>query len=362
MKKSFKSFLIVSIVLLLLIGLLFFVYKTKSFSGYNQLVDRIISSVTGLFGTHTENNVSESDSAEDFYEFADIDFSEFPDIDITKKNPVFCGHFYGSISDLFDDNESETMSRLPDTSLPLFKINDFELKAKNFLYNSKWKYIVEPFSFGKYLAVFTGEPELQIFSLTSGMIYECEVPVYPDKILCFNEDALVFSGRDGEKYYFSFTGEPLFAANRGEVRISPKESFYPDEKCAAAIRSRLDMWTDKKIEKLPSVSFFATGTGAAGTSALYDNEAGLAIYAYSPDVQGKYKVGFADEKGIWSNCSAFVFVFLQDGEMLSMSFEYYADKPQVEVNLSDREIYYFVCGAMNDSEIPENTRIAVRGL
>ncbi|MCR4713486.1 MAG: hypothetical protein K5751_03805 [Treponemataceae bacterium] len=362
MKKTFKTFLIICIILLFLIGLLFFVYRAKSFYGYNQLVDRIISSVAGLFGNHAEIDVSESNSSEDFCEFADIDFSNFPDIDVSQKNPVFSGKFYGLISNLLDDSETETTTSLSDTGLPLFKISDFELKAKNFLYDSEWKYIVEPFLFGKYLAVFTGEPGLQIFSLSSGMIYECEVPVYPDKILYFNENSLIFSGRDGEKYYFSFTGEPLFATNPGEVRISPKESFYPDEKCAAAIKSRLDMWTDKKIDKLPPVSFFATGSGTAGTSAVYDNETGLSIYAYSPTEQGKYKVGFADEKGTWSNCSAFVFVFLQDGEMLSMSFEYYADKPQVEVNLSDREIYYFVCGAMNDSEIPENTRIAVRGL
>ena len=349
MKKSQNNFLIVLVIFLASIALLFFVYKAGTFSHYNALVDHVIGDIAGLFGARSKISMDNDESSEDFNEFPDIDFSEYSDIDIAEKNPVFCGRY--SVSAPASAEKVQAW----------FKTSDFDVRARCFSYKSEWRYIAEPFVFGKYFAIFTGEPELQIFNYSSGLIYSCPVPVYPDKILFFDENLLVFAGRDGETYYFSFTGEPMSDANNSEIRKSPKEYFYPDEKCTAAIKSRLDMWTDKKVDKLPAVSFFPAGTDV-GTSALYDIESGLSVFAYSPALQGKYKVGFADADGAWSDCSAFVFVFLQDGEMLSMSFEYYADKPQVEVNLSDKEIYYFVCGNMSTSEIPENTRIAIRGL
>ena len=319
---------------------------------FNGIVDSVINRVASLFGNQFTDEPNKDDLDEYFEEFTD-DFENLPEIDISQKNPVFCGKYSGSTANF--------PSGIPDARW--FKVSDYEVRAKRFSHSSEWKYISESYVFCKFFAIFTGEPELQIFDITSGLIYKCDVPVYPDKILCFDEKSLVFSGRDGESYYFSFTGEKLFN-NNTEAPKSMKDFFTPDEKCTAAIKSRLDMWTDKKIDKLPPVSFFPTSSGSntSVTSCSYDSEDGLAIYVYSPSVQGKYRIGFTDENGAWSDCSAFVFVFLQDGEMLSMSFEYYADKPQVEVHLSDKEIYYFVCGNMNDSVIPENTRIAVKGL
>lgn len=354
MKKS-HNFLVVLIFFLALIGLLFFVYKVGTFTYYNQIVDDIIGRIAGLFGKQFDAEAHNDGSSEYIEEFAEIDETAYPDIDIAHKNPVFCGIYSLSLPNNLAEPSADNADKV------LFKVEDYEVRARHFSNKSEWRYITEPCVFGKYFAVFTGEPELQIFNISTGMIYKCETPAYPEKILRFDEDILVFTGRDGETYYFSFTGEPL-KTTKTETNKTPKDLFYPDEKCSSAIKSRLDMWTDKKIDKLPSVSFFPAENGSASTSALYDTETGLSVYAYSPTVQGKYKVGFADENGAWSDCSAYVFVFLQDGELLSMSFEYYADKPQVEVNLSDKEIYYFVCGSMSESEIPENTRIAVRGL
>ena len=354
MKKS-HNFLLVLIFFLALIGLLFFVYKAGTFSYYNQIVDDIISRVSALFGKQFDDEPDKDIPPEYIEEFAEIDEGAYPDIDFTHIKPVFCGKYSAPVT----NNQADKSAENKDTSL--FKVNDFEVRAKHFSYSSEWRYITEPYVLGKYFAIFTGEPELQVFNISSGMIYKCDVPAYPDKILRFDEQMLIYSGRDGETYYFILNGEPLKTANDG-MKKTPKDIFYPDEKCSSAIKSRLDMWTDKKIDKLPSVLFFPSENGSASTSALFDSEAGLSVYAYSPSVQGKYKVGFTDENGVWSDCSAYVFVFLQDGELLSMSFEYYADKPQVEVNLSDKEIYYFVCGIMSESEIPENTRIAVKGL
>jgi hypothetical protein len=349
-KKNHNGF-VGLLIFLALIAMLTFVYMVGTFSHFNSFVDSIISGVAGLFGKQIEQDVITEDEAENFDELIIVDTEDYPEIDISQKNPVFCGKYIGN---------TDTFS-IKRPNATLFKVTGFDVKTKHFSYSSGWKYISEPVMFSKYLAIFTGEPELQIFDITSNLIYSCAVPVYPDKIVHFDSDIIIFNGRDGNTYYFEWNGKTAINKEDASTRKSPKEMFNPDSKCSAAIKSRLDMWTDKKIDKLPSVSFFPTGN-ESGTTTLYDSSTGLSIYAFSPLEQGKYKIGFAEENGTWSDCRAFVFVFLQDGEMLSMSFEYYADKPQVEVSLSDNELYYIVCGNMDGVEIPENTVIAVKGM
>ena len=350
MKKNHSGF-VGLLNFLALIAMLTFVYMVGTFSHFNSLVDSIINGIAGLFGKQIEKEVVTEDEAEHFDELIITDIEDYPDIDITQKNPVFCGRYTGNTDIL----------RISQPNASLFKVTGFDVKTKHFSYSSGWKYISEPVMFSKYLAIFTGEPELQIFDITSNLIYSCVVPVYPDKIVHFDADIIVFSGRDGNTYYFDLNGKTVKNNENKKTIKTPKEMFNPDSKCTAAIKSRLDMWTDKKLDVLPAVSFFPTETDS-GTTALYDSSTGLSIYAFTPAEQGKYKIGFAEENGTWSDCRAFVFVFLQDGEMLSMSFEYYADKPQVEVSLSDNELYYIVCGNMDGVEISENTVIAVKGL
>ena len=341
-------------IFLAVVLLLFIVYKAGSFHVYNSIIDGIISKVTSLFSKNNFKSEGFSDISNSTALSAppsDALFQETLNIDITDKKPVFCGTYTGNI---LEEASKET---------PGFVTDKFSVKTEKFSYSFDWRIVSSPCSYGSYLAVFTGEPVLNIFNWSKGLVYTCTVPVYPDSIKYFNQDILVFNGRDGNTYYFDLNGKTPDKLEEKKVK-TPKQFFEPDVKCTASILSRLEMWTDKKIEKLPHISFFPTDstTGMQNTSSLYDKDLSLEIYAYSPQIQGRYKIGFADENGSWSTFPAFVFVFLHDGELLTMSFEYYADKPQVEVQLSDNELYYFVCGSMDNSEMPENTCIAVKGM
>lgn len=354
MKKKNRTFLLILLFILIAFFLLFFVYKIGSFSNYTAFVDDMIGRIKSIPGTNdkkseTDGQISGDSEASNLK--PDNSFLMTDNVDITRKNPVFCG--------LYDGTAKEPVSN--DT--PGFITEPYNIRTEKFSYESEWKFITAPCSYGSYMAVFTGEPALNIFSWFDGLLYSCSIPVYPEKIIFFDSDLLVFNSRDGGTYYFDLNGDTHFPSD-SKTTNSLKQLFEPDAKCASSIISRLEMWTDKKMSKLPPVSFFPaeTASGLKNTSSLYDRESALVIYVYSPPVQGRYKVGFADENGNWSSSGAFVFVFLQDGEMLSMNFEYYADKPQVEVNLSENEFYYFVCGSSEGIEIPENTHIAVRGM
>lgn len=353
MKHRQNRFLSFLLIIIAVIAFFFIAYISGSFPIYNNYIDRGISFVKNLFSSNEseKNDDTESSSPETTFYMTSDESEIISKIDLSGKKPVFYGAYTYTPS---DKAESSSNHGLKD-----FDRGVFSIKTEYFTYNSEWKYISDPFVAYPYFALFTGEPQLHLFHFETGLIYNCALPVYPDQILLFDSDSLVFSGRDGNTYRFLFKDEEEAPLKEKAALKSPKELFTPEEKCQSAIKARLDMWTDKKLEELPSISFFPASS--KGLSSPYDIASGLAIYAYSPVTQGKYKVGFMDENGKWEDCHAFVFVFLSDGEMLSMSFEYYADKPYVEVSLSDKELYYFVYGSIQGVEIPENTRVGIEG-
>ncbi|MCR4939363.1 MAG: hypothetical protein K5930_04550 [Treponemataceae bacterium] len=354
MKNNRKGFLIALLLFLLLAAFLFIAYKLETFAFYNEFVDNLFLSDK----EETEGRNSENESSVTLKENVSLPpLSELEEekklagIDLTGKNLLFAGIFDGDVT----SNSSDTPSPVDIMN------NGYSLKTDFFNYVSKWKFISPPYYCNPYIAVFTGEPELLIFDRKERLKYSCPVAVFPDRILEFNSERLVFTGRDGNSYYFVFRDSSDDIPEPIDPSKTPKQFFVPDEKCQSAIMSRLEMWTDKEIEALPPLSFFPAADSSGNVSAEYDISTGLSVYTYSPLSQGRYKVGFMDQNGNWSDYQAFVFVFLSDGEMLNMSFEYYADRPYVETSLSDNELYYFVFGSITEGEIPEKTLVGVKG-
>ena len=57
---------------------------------------------------------------------------------------------------------------------------------------------------------------------------------------------------------------------------------------------------------------------------------------------------------------AFVAVFSEEGELKSVSLDYVADKPQVKIHLSNREVYYIVVGWFPDVEPLTNINLTIQ--
>ena len=351
MKSKRAKFFSVLLILIACAAFFLFVYKAGKFPGFNRFVDSAISLIKSSSEKESYSATNESLEVAPLaptHVSPDL-LAKLQKIDLSNKKAVFDGVYSG----YYNENASS------DVNVAVLQNDGFSVMTESYTYDSDWRYVSNPYTCFPYAAVFTGEPELQLFEYETGLFYSCPVPVYPDEVLLFSSEELIFKGRDENTYRFLFKDASSKTTEK-EIK-TPKQFFVPDSKCEAAIKSRLEMWNEKKIDKLPPVSFFPVYSDDNNTSALYDAAAGLSVYAYSPVEQGKYKIGFMDANENWSDCKAFVFIFLSDGEMLTMSFEYYADKPYTEVSLSAKELYYFVCGNAAETEIPENTRFGLKG-
>lgn len=238
------------------------------------------------------------------------------------------------------------------------------------LYESEWPFVTEPVIHEGTVFTTTAEPAFMIFEHETGeLIAKQDCPVYPGEQAVFDGTMLSLVGRDGKTYLFRLEDDFSLTDMRGEVpadeasetdEIVLNESvsslllkrFTPDKKAADFMANRIKEWVaDEEVKPFPDVRIYTGHINQEGNGNYWAEECDggeTTVFVFSPDKQGVFQIGLADENGGWIKADAFVAVFGEAGDLKQVSIDYVANKPQIKLHLSETEIYYIVTGWARD--------------
>lgn len=323
-----KNLPLILLVIVLLFGLLAAIYVSGTVPNYNGVIDTIFSDIAGLFGGKEKVHTAVSD------------------VTAVSETPV-----------------SSTGKKAPEKALSsdIYEILDkgytLSSAGKNrWYFESSWPIITEPLNYDGKLILITAEPAFIVLSYDTGdIIAKQECPVYPTEKAGMEGSLLTLVGRDGQSYRFQIESDLRFTDMRQHEEDDESMSFLsllkPDQKSVEAITKRLREWTADDERTLPELQVFIGHINREGNGNFYaekNADTDTMLYVFTPDKQGIYQIGLADENGVWIQANAFVAVFGENGDMKQVSIDYVANKPQVKLHLSETEIYYIVAGWAKD--------------
>jgi hypothetical protein len=200
-------------------------------------------------------------------------------------------------------------------------------------------------------------PSLIVIDLQDGrLLLERAVPVYPDGPASVQGGMYLVSGRDGFRYSFVFSGYDGLSGNHEPDVFDTFIPVYADltDQVLESYIKPSSAVTEVMLDKLSNWQGF-TGVKDLPDPQLYIShdapypftQGGL--FVFSPEVQDTYAFGMCDETGSWIQARAFTAIFTDTGEMQAVSLDYVADRPQLSVPLSDREVYYILSGFLTDT-------------
>ena len=174
-------------------------------------------------------------------------------------------------------------------------------------------------------------------------------PVYPSGKTFASKNSFIFEGKN----------QKLFSLNFSDIQNSELQTFKKNNKldfsifdisdeAKSHIKDYISNWISLENDfDLPEVQIIPSELSAVPLS---DDE--LIIFAYCPSWSGIKTVGLCDENSEWINSYTFISIFTNEGEMLGVSMDYVADKPQLELHhsLTDTNFYYFVIGKLSHNE------------
>ncbi len=136
--------------------------------------------------------------------------------------------------------------------------------------------------------------------------------------------------------------------------------LMPDDSARRLMLAGFKNWAGMDTADIPELSFFyPRNSEGSWTYPVVDYSSRL--IPFIPDEQGMYSIGLAQDSGSWISALAFVAVFEENGELLSVSVDYHADRPQVSLHLRDDRMYYIAQGFFTDENpIPEHTVLRVQ--
>ena len=193
-----------------------------------------------------------------------------------------------------------------------------------------------------FVDIFTGKSILN----SENKIYS---PVYPSGKTFASKNSFIFEGKN----------QKLFSLNFSDIQNSELQTFKKNNKldfsifdisdeAKSHIKDYISNWISLENDfDLPEVQIIPSELSAVPLS---DDE--LIIFAYCPSWSGIKTVGLCDENSEWIKSYTFISIFTDEGEMLSVSMDYVADNPQLELHHSstDTNFYYIVIGKLSHNE------------
>lgn len=317
-----KNLPLVLLVIVLVIALMAAVYISNASPSYNGVIDVVFSDIAGLFSHEKEDVVS----AEEVQTLAEKE-------NTAKKR---------SQKDEYEiTNQGYTLAS---TGKILW------------LYDSTWPFVTEPVLYNGTIISVTAEPAFVTLSYETGeLLSKQDCFIYPGEYVSVSGNMLTLSGRDRNEYLFRIESDLSFTDMRSVDAADPEEGrflslFTPSAKTADFITSRLRTWSADEERTLPELKLYTGHINKEGNGNFWaqKNDAESVLYVFTPDKQGVYQVGLADENGAWIMSNAFVAVFGESGDLKQVSLDYVANKPIIKLHLSDTEIYYIVAGWAKD--------------
>lgn len=231
-----------------------------------------------------------------------------------------------------------------------------EYISKTWQYIGNWKIVTNPVLFADALLFINSKPEVVLLDPQTGKAIDTkgsgislDIAVYPEPSGEIKNGAYVFSGRNQKLYMLNFEDTQYNNCNN---QFHYSNFFTFDDETKSFIVSKLNTWTTfPKNKKLPEISILASLKIPHKIEFLQDS---VAIFVFSPEKQDNYKIGLANEKGVWQKNIGFMSVFSSTGELLAVSIDYSADKPQIETHLDSNLWYYFVVGLFENETNPDD--------
>lgn len=326
-----RNFPLVLLVICLFIAFMAALYISNRYEAYNGVIDTVFSDIASLFSSggkkhddsvhisNQENTVTISDSTE-------------PEVTVSKTLQ----------KDMFE-----------------FTDNGYTLAStgRNKWYSeNSWPYVAEPVILRNTVITITAEPAFLILDYETGELLSKEsCPVYPSEHMFLDGTILTVTGRDEKEYTFRVEDDYCFTDMRSEEKDPVGGAFLskliPDDKQIEFMTNRIREWTADDSRNLPDMQLYTGHINQEGNGNFWaqkNQDRNIVFYVFTPDSQGIYQIGLADENGVWIQANAFVAVFGEKGDMKQVSIDYVANKPQVKLHLSETEIYYIVAGWAKD--------------
>lgn len=305
-----------------IIALMAAVYVSGAVPVYNDVLDTAFSDIASLFGKDEADDVGSVKKPAPATE----------KISVPEKKPVVKNGF-----------------ELTDNGYAIDCYGECSWK-----FESSWPFVTEPILHeGKIISV-TAEPAFIMLSQTDGgLVAKQDSPVYPGEKLSFDGNIMTLSGRNGQSYKFRLESDDTFTDMRQEETDQTDflSLFVPDEKTQNFMTTRLREWSADTERVLPEMKLYTGHINREGNGnwwAQQNETCDTVFYIFTPDEQGIYQIGLADENGSWIQANAFVAVFGETGDLKQVSLDYVANKPIIKLHLSEEEIYYIVGGWAKD--------------
>lgn len=322
-----KNFPLIMLVLLLIVGLMAAIYISNTFPSYNAVVDTAFSDIAVLFKFSEKRQASLADGT--------------------------------GITDADSSTVKESAKKSINSDIYEITDNGYTLASagKNrWYYESNWPFIAELAAQKEYILAITAEPAFLVLSYENGeLLSKQPCPVYPGKSAGLSKNILTLEGRDEKTYTFQIESDFSLTALPDSNSENGAGSFIsalkPDQKAADFIKNRIREWAADDKREIPEMKVYTGHINREGNGNFYaqkNDDADMMFYVYTPDKQGIFQIGLADENGVWIQANAFVAVFGENGDMKQVSIDYVANKPQVKLHLSENELYYIVAGWAKD--------------
>lgn len=333
-----KNFPLVLLVIVLVIALFAALYVSDRLPSYNGFIDSVFSRITTVFSSSEKNGES-------------VNRVESEKVKGTQEKSEDRKTLQKDIYEVIDNGY--TLS-----SAGKYK----------WYFESSWPFVTNPIIVDDGIVTVTAEPAFITLSYETGeLVLKEECPVYPGEYAVMEGNILVLTGRDGKTYRFMTDGDHHFTDMRSQPENMASENVFlkmlaPDLKTTEFISGRIREWSADDARILPDVQLYTGHINREGNGNFWAQQNGAGdtfFYVFTPDKQGVYQIGLADENGVWMQANAFVAVFSENGEMKQVSIDYVANKPQVKLHLSDSEIYYIVAGWAKDMNTGTETWLQI---
>jgi hypothetical protein len=350
-KNNFgKVFVIFICICIIILALLILLYLTKSFPDFNQRVDNVLENIHFLPEKETVSEVIPE-------LLPKLEILENP---ILSLEPFYGGQVAGSFS-LESKTELWTVSELEfsitdsDYSItcigPISRFaSDYQGEAvseSSWTYTGSYPILSKPGVFADSVVFIDAEPSLvQLDLITGAVVNKVPSPVYPSVNSLIQGKKYIFQGRDGNQYIFSFDHTDIANTISSVPSFSTLEMiFAPELPVQEIILDKLKNWG---IE--PDSNYFVAPIVLPEMNVPFNfsNEIKPCLLAFSPEQQGTFTIGLCGEDGKWITANAFIALFTDQGEMRGVSLDYVANQPQIELHVSDTEIYYIVTGYFDE--------------
>lgn len=203
-----------------------------------------------------------------------------------------------------------------------------------------------------FIDIFTGESILN----SENKIYS---PVYPSGKTFSNKNSFIFEGKNQKLFSLNFSDLENLELQTYKINNEVDFSIFEiSEEAKTHIKDYISNWLSLENDfDLPEVQIIPSELNAIP---LPDDD--LIVFVYCPSWSGIKTVGLCNENSEWIKSYTFISIFTDSGEMLSVSMDYVADKPQLELHHSstDTNFYYIVIGKLSHNDDTEKRFFTIK--